>query len=183
MIKSFWEVIRKEKIRNNKGKMSTWRIYMSGSIKVHKCSRHHYMPEYGSKWRILHIYVCVCICEECKRCLLIVLSVMKIIEVNFIVPWIFYSFNDVFVSSYSFKMFWDLIGLLSNYHNRSHQQLNCLWWLAPSLHHLLMTRKEVLLRQGPLRPCTLMVTFSWGTLITQLLTTYTNKVAREWDSL
>ena len=117
MIKSFWEEIRKEKIRNNKGKMSIWRIYMSGSTRVHKCSCHHYMPEYGSEWWTLHIYACVCICEECERCLLIVLSVMKMIEVDFVVPWIFYSFNDVFVSSYSFKVFWDLIGLLSNYHN------------------------------------------------------------------
>ena len=30
----------------------------------------------------------------------------------------FIPFNDVFISSYSFKMFWELIGLLSNYHNR-----------------------------------------------------------------
>ena len=40
---------RKEKIRNNKGKMSIQRIYMSGSTRVHKCLRCHYMPEYGSE--------------------------------------------------------------------------------------------------------------------------------------
>ena len=39
MIKSFCEEIMKEKIRNNKGKMSIRRIYMSGSTRVHKCSR------------------------------------------------------------------------------------------------------------------------------------------------
>ena len=32
----------------------------------------------------------------------------------------FIPFNDVFISSYSFKMFWELIGLLSNYHNNPH---------------------------------------------------------------
>ena len=42
---------------------------------------------------------------------------MKIIWNNFDVVWIFCSFNDVFISSYSFKMFWELIGLLSSYHN------------------------------------------------------------------
>ena len=43
---------------------------------------------------------------------------MKIIWNNFDVVWIFCSFNDVFISSYSFKMFWEVIGLLSSYHNR-----------------------------------------------------------------
>ena len=42
---------------------------------------------------------------------------MKIIWNNFDVVWIFCSFNDIFISSYSFKMFWKLIGLLSSYHN------------------------------------------------------------------
>ena len=46
------------------------------------------------------------------------LSVMKIIEVDFVVIWIFYSFNDVFVSSWIYKCLWELIGLLSNYHNK-----------------------------------------------------------------
>ena len=44
---------------------------------------------------------------------------MEIVEVDFVVVWIFYSFNDVFISSYSFKVFWKLIGLLSNYHNKA----------------------------------------------------------------
>ena len=84
--KVFCEEIRKEKIRNNKGKMSIRRIYMSGSTRVHKRSRRPCMPEYSSASRTLHIYACGCICEECERCLLIVLSVMKIVEVDFIVP-------------------------------------------------------------------------------------------------
>ena len=68
---------------------------------------------------------------------------MKIIGVDFIVVWIFCSFNDVFISSYSFKVFWKLIGLLNNYHNscnpkrltlRSHDNhkkllnLSSIWW-------------------------------------------------------
>ena len=84
--KVFYEEIRKEKLKNNKGKMSIWCIYMSGSIRVHKRLRCPCMPEYGSKPRTLHLCVCICICEECERCLLIVLSVMKIVEVDFIVP-------------------------------------------------------------------------------------------------
>ena len=44
-------------------------------------------------------------------------------------------------------------------------------------------RKEVLLRRGPLWPHTLMATFSWGMSMTQLPTTYTNKVIGEWVSL
>ena len=77
------------------------------------------MPEYSSKPRTLHIYACVCICYACKRCLSMELSVMKIVEVDLIVVWIFYSFDSVFVSSYIYKMFWKLIGLLSSYHNRA----------------------------------------------------------------
>ena len=57
------------------------------------------MPEYDSKSRTLHIYACICICEACEKCLLMEFGVMKIIEVNFIVVLIFYSFKDVFVSS------------------------------------------------------------------------------------
>ena len=97
--------------------MSTWRIYMSGSTRVHKCSRRPCMPEYGSESWTLHLYVCTCICEACERYLSMGLSVMKIVGVNFVVVWIFCSFNDVFITSYTFKMFWKLIGLLSNYHN------------------------------------------------------------------
>ena len=61
----------------------------------------------------------------------------------------------------------------------SHQQPNRLRWLVPSSHHLLMTRKEVLLKWGPLRSHTLTVTFSWIMSMTQLLMTYTNKVIGE----
>ena len=97
--------------------MSTWRIYMSGSTRVHKRLRHPCMPEYSSESWTLRLYVCICICEACKRYLSMELSVMKIIGIDFVVVWIFCSFNDVFISSYTFKMFWKLIGLLSNYHN------------------------------------------------------------------
>ena len=102
--------------------MSIQRIYMLGSTRVHKCSRRPCMPEYGSRWQTLHIYAYVCICEECERCLLIVLNVMKIVEVDFVVPWIFYSFNDVLLVLILLKCFWELIGLLSNYHNRRVEQ-------------------------------------------------------------
>ena len=98
--------------------MSIWHIYMLGSTRVHKHLRHPCMPEYGSESWTLCLYVCICICDACKRYLSMELSVMKIIGVDFIVVWIFCSFNDVFISSYSFKMFWKLIGLLNNYHNR-----------------------------------------------------------------
>ena len=97
--------------------MSTWHIYMLGSTRVHKCLCRPCMPEYGSESWTLRIYACVCICKACERCLSMELSVMKIIEVDLIVVWIFYSFNNVFVSSCIYKMFWKLIGLLSNYHN------------------------------------------------------------------
>ena len=103
--------------------MSTWRIYMSGSTRVHKCLCCPCMPEYGSESWTLRLYVCICICEACERYLSMELSVMKIIGADFVVVWIFCSFNDVFISSYTFKMFWKLIGLLSNYHNiRDRQQ-------------------------------------------------------------
>ena len=102
--------------------MSIQCIYMLGSTRVHKCSCRPCMPEYGSKSWTLRLCVCICICEACERYLLMELSVMKIIGVNFIVVWIFCSFNNVFISSYTFKMFWKLIGLLSNYHNNSHIQ-------------------------------------------------------------
>ena len=99
--------------------MSIRRIYMSGSIRVHKCSRRPCMPEYGSELRTLHLYVCICICEACKRYLSMQLSVMKIIGVDVVVVWIFCSFNDVFISFYIFlECFQKLIGLLSDYHNR-----------------------------------------------------------------
>ena len=97
--------------------MSTWCIYMSGSTRVHKHLCRPCMPEYSSESWTLCLYVCICICEACKRYLSMELSVMKIIGVDFIAVWIFCSFNDVFISSYTFKIFWKLIGLLSNYHN------------------------------------------------------------------
>ena len=46
--KVFCEEIWKEKIRNNKGKVSIRRIYMSGSTRVDKRSHRPCMPEYGS---------------------------------------------------------------------------------------------------------------------------------------
>ena len=100
--------------------MSTQHIYMSGSTRVHKHLRRPCMPEYGSESWTLCLCVCICICEACERYLSMELSVMKIIGVDFIVVWIFCSFNDIFISSYTFKMFWKLIGLLSNYHNNCH---------------------------------------------------------------
>ena len=102
----FWEIIRKEKERIiRKKNMSTQCIYMSGSTRVHKCSCRPCMPEYGSESWTSCIYACVCICEAWERCLLIALSVMKVIEVDFVVVWIFCSFKDVFVSSWVYKMF------------------------------------------------------------------------------
>ena len=83
MIKSFCEEIRKEKIRNNKGKMSIWHIYMLGSTRVHKRSRRPCMPEYGSEPRTLHLRVCICICEACERCLSMEYSVMKTVGIDF----------------------------------------------------------------------------------------------------
>ena len=101
--------------------MSTWCIYMLGSTRVHKCSHHPCMSEYNSKLWTLHIYACICICEACERCLLMEFGVMKIIEVDLIVVLIFYSFKDVFVSSWFYKMFLcEWIGLLNNYHNKIH---------------------------------------------------------------
>ena len=109
--------------------MSTWCIYMLGSTRVHKRLCRPCMPEYSSESWTLHLYVCICICEACERYLSMELGVMKIIGVDFIVVWIFCSFNDVFISSYTFKMFWKLIGLLSNYHNMS--QLAPCPYIAP----------------------------------------------------
>ena len=83
MIKSFCEEIRKEKIRNNKGKMSIRRIYMSGYTRVHKCLRCPCMPEYGSEPRTLHLCVCICIFEACERCLSMEYSVMKTVGIDF----------------------------------------------------------------------------------------------------
>ena len=81
--KVFYEEIKKEKIKNNKGKMSTRRIYMSGSIRVHKRSRHPCMPEYGSKLQTLRLCVCICICEACKSCLSMEYSIMKTVGIDF----------------------------------------------------------------------------------------------------
>ena len=116
--KVFYEEIRKEKIKNNKGKMSTQRIYMSGSIRVHKHLRCPCMPEYGSELWTLHLCVCICICEACESCLLMEYSIMKTVGIGFDVVWIFYSFLIMFLLVIILlKYFWELIGLLSNYHN------------------------------------------------------------------
>ena len=101
--------------------MSTWHIYMLWSTRVHKCLCHPCMPEYGSELQTLRIYACVCICEACERCLLMELSVMKIVEVDFVVVWIFYSFDNVLSVLEFINCLWELIGLLSNYHNMPHQ--------------------------------------------------------------
>ena len=42
---------------------------------------------------------------------------MKLIGIDFNIVLIFYSFNDVFVSSWAYKMFMEIGWLLSNYHN------------------------------------------------------------------
>ena len=63
------------------------------------------MPEYGSKSRSPYIYACICICEACKRCLSMALSVMKVIGIDFVVVLVFYSFKNVFVSCWVYKMF------------------------------------------------------------------------------
>ena len=47
------------------------------------------------------------------------LGVMKVIGVDFVVVLIFYSFNDVFVSSWVYKMFMGIDWLLGDYHNRT----------------------------------------------------------------
>ena len=47
------------------------------------------------------------------------LGVMKVIGIDFVVVLIFYSFNNVFVSCWVYKIFvCEWIGLLSNYHNK-----------------------------------------------------------------
>ena len=51
------------------------------------------------------------------------LSVMKVIGIDSVVVLIFYSFNDVFVSSWVYKMFMGIDWLLSNYHNISHMHI------------------------------------------------------------
>ena len=46
------------------------------------------------------------------------LGVMKVIGIDFVVVLIFYSFNNVFVSCWVYKIFvCEWIGLLSDYHN------------------------------------------------------------------
>ena len=70
--------------------MSTQHIYGSESIRVHKCSCRPYMPECYYTLRTLHVYVSICICEACKRCLLMGFGMMKLIGINFVVVLIFY---------------------------------------------------------------------------------------------
>ena len=85
--------------------MSTQHIYMLGSTRVHKHSCHPCMPEYGSESRTPHTYACICICEACERCLSMALGVVKVIGIDFIVVLVFYSFNNVFVSCWVYKIF------------------------------------------------------------------------------
>ena len=95
---SFGRNKKGKNIKNNEKNTSIQRIYRLGSMRVHKCLHCPYMPEYGSTSQKLHVYVSICICESCKRCLLMEFSVTKLIGINFIVVLIFYSLNNVFVS-------------------------------------------------------------------------------------
>ena len=52
-------------------------------------------------------------------------SVMKLIGINFVVSLIFCSFNDVFVSSWVYKMFMGIGWLLSDYHNKQDWAAKC----------------------------------------------------------
>ena len=72
--------------------MSIWRIYRSVSIRVHKRSCHAYTPEYGSTLQTLRVYVSICICEACERCLLMEFGMTKLIGINFVVVLIFLFF-------------------------------------------------------------------------------------------
>ena len=47
------------------------------------------------------------------------LGVMKVIGTDFVVVLIFYSFNDVFDSSWVYKMLMGIDWLLSDYHNNT----------------------------------------------------------------
>ena len=51
------------------------------------------------------IMIYICIWEACKRYLSMAFGKTKLIEVDFSVVSIFYSFNDVFVSSWIYGMF------------------------------------------------------------------------------
>ena len=54
------------------------------------------------------------------------LGVMKVIGIDFVVVLIFYSFNNVFVSCWVYKIFvCEWIGLLSDYHNTPAQNSSC----------------------------------------------------------
>ena len=63
------------------------------------------MPEYSSKSQTPHIYAYICSCEACERCLSMALGVMKVIGIDFVGVLIFYSFNNVFVSCWVYKIF------------------------------------------------------------------------------
>ena len=45
----------------------------------------------------------------CEGCLLMAFNVMKLIGIDFIVVVIFYSFNDVFVSSWVYRIFMGIV--------------------------------------------------------------------------
>ena len=84
MIKSFWEIIREEKIKNNTEKCPHGAYTCQGpqgSINICValvCLNMALNLE-------LFICVCICICEAFKRYLSMELSVMKIIGVDFVV--------------------------------------------------------------------------------------------------
>ena len=68
------------------------------------------------------------------------LGVMKVIGIDFIVVLIFYSFNDVFVSSWVYKMFMEIDWLLSNYHNNA------------SIHGILRKKRRQRIMLSPTDP-------------------------------
>ena len=93
--------------------MSTWRIYMSGSTRVHKCSHCPCMPEYGSESQTLCVYACICIWMACEWYWSMVFSEMKLIGADFFVVWIFYSFNNVLLVLKFIECLWGLFGCLA----------------------------------------------------------------------
>ena len=82
--------------------MSIWCIYSSGSIRVHK----HLLIRLNAAPNRKH-FVCVSICiwMACEGCLSMAFNVIKLIGVDFDDILIFYSFNDVFVSSWVYRIF------------------------------------------------------------------------------
>ena len=60
--------------------------------------------------------MCVCIWMACEGCLLMAFSVMKLIGIDFVIVLIFYSFNNVFVSSWVCRIFMGIVWIA--------------WWLS-----------------------------------------------------